>query len=164
MGIPKLAFYKLGELMAPLSQPVYQQAKVQPANVLGPARQIHKVVRRRLPDGRVLEFVGTVHTFPTQDGTYVTTDVVEMAGAVLDCSCQPHDPDDVVLCSLCGAVVCRRRHAQTCQKCGLARCSRCLTGVSVKGVRVIACEPCAEALTASKFKKVWGLLGKTIWG
>ncbi len=127
-----------------------------------PGREIHRVVRKRLPDGRVREFLWRLETHVTPDMTYVTWDLVE--APALDCPCTPLEPDDVTCCTCCRALVCVRRHSATCAACGKVFGSCCLKGITLQGVPAIVCKACADELTSSMIVKVFKGIRSLVWG
>lgn len=129
---------------------------------VAPGRDIYRVHRKRLPDGRILEFIYQLSTQVTAGMTYVTVELLE--SPVLDCSCHSSGPDDAMLCSRCSRVVCARRHAFTCMTCGQVFCSSCMQGLVVDGTGVVVCRPCAEELSDSALRKAWKGLKRMIWG
>ena len=129
---------------------------------VAPGREVHRVQRKRLPDGRVLSYVYQLATQATAGMTYVTVELLE--SPVVDCSCHSSGPDDAMLCSRCSRVVCARRHAFTCMTCGQVFCSACMQGLVVEETLVVVCRPCAEKLSDSALRKVWKGLKSMIWG
>lgn len=128
----------------------------------GPAREVHRVVRKSMPDMPPVDFVSEVDTHLTPDMRYGTWDLTEIPST--DCHCTPKGPGDVVSCSGCRAVVCVQRHSRTCMRCGRTFCTACLVGVRVNGMRAITCRACADELNASGLKKVWKGVTRMIWG
>ncbi len=115
-----------------------------------PSREIREIVRKTLPDGRVIEWVTEVVTCATPDMNFVTLDVTHAPG--LDCPCTPFGPDDVTVCFACARLVCVRRHSATCALCGLVFGSCCLLKQRLAGM--IVCKECAFQATASLFRKI----------
>ncbi len=140
----------------------HQNPPNQVPGTLAPAREIYKVARKCLADGRCLEFVWHVDTQATPEGTYRTLDLVQ--APALDCPCTPFGPEDVVSCSKCMAAVCVQRHSFTCMHCGRVFCSACLVGIELEGMEVVTCKDCAEQLTASWSRKILKSLKGLFWG
>ena len=135
-----------------------------PANPMAPSREIHEVVRRALRDGRVLEWVYELKTHAALDFMYCTNVLVE--APTLDDGCVGRDPDDVVECHGCGRTACAHNdHGATCSgPCALTYCAGCLKPIVLHGARLLACETCADELTAGFVKKSVKAISRMIWG
>lgn len=129
-----------------------QQPVMTSPPALAPGREVQRVVRKILRDGRQLDFTFRLATWLDQGMTYVTWELVE--GPALDCPCTPESPDDVVSCSACGSLCCVRRHSGTCASCGKVYGSCCLEGIRVHGVKAVVCGSCAKELKASLLHKI----------
>jgi hypothetical protein len=133
-----------------------------PPGMIAPGREIVRVIRKTLPNGRTCDFTYVKIVKATPQGTYRTWELVH--GPRLDCPCTPVHPDDITACVGCNAIVCVRRHSATCRRCGKVFCSLCLEGVTTGGIRVICCEPCAHVLTGSLLGRLVRKLKEMVWG
>jgi len=120
------------------------------AEPVAPSREIRRVTRKELPDGRMLEFVFELQTHATETMSFSTWELTH--APKLDCPCTPADVDDVTACSACFRLVCVRRHSATCSLCGQVFGSCCLNPERVFGR--IVCKECAFQATATPFRKV----------
>ena len=128
-----------------------------------PGRKIKRIVTKAFPNGRRLNWVYSVKTELTQTAVWQTFELEH--APTLDCGCTAECPDDVAFCVLTQTCVCVRRHALTCQKCGLVVASFSAAGVVLpNGIQAICCRPCAEELTASTVAKVFKRIKNTLWG
>lgn len=68
------------------------------------------------------------------------------ANPALDCSCAPHDLQDVAEWARCLRIICVRQ-ARTRMACGWVCCTVCLKRVRVGRFRAILCTDCAKQIT-----------------
>ena len=182
MGLPDSFGGKLGVMAGipnfhdVLGQPVPgQRAQGQPLpgggqqgghvgglGVLAPAREILRVVRKPIPDGRVLEFLYRQATRVGPDRVYKTWELVQPVTG--DCGCSMWSPEQATWCAACFRIVDTQYHAATCQRCGLTFGSCCLVGVLVSGVRAVVCRSCKDELSAGLLRKAWTGARTIIWG
>lgn len=113
-----------------------------------PERRIIRRQRRRLSNGRLVEFRWRVRTGHNPD-SILTAELIGWPET--DCNCAPIDIADVYACcnQKCQATVCGL-HIRTCQACGIAYCTACVASVFVHGFVAVVCRPCAKDLKRSK--------------
>lgn len=112
-------------------------------------REVIRVERRRLPNGRVVEFTWRSQTI-VQGNLSRTTELIELP--YTDDGCAPVDMNDVYACMRCGSTV-TGLHARTCCLCGLVTCSRCLTQVALNGIPTLVCNFCSYEMKATRLSR-----------
>jgi hypothetical protein len=115
-----------------------------------PGREIVRIERRMLPNGRQVELVVTAVTVLTVSGVYATHE--EIAYPATDCGCAPHTIHDLYSCAKCRRTVCGR-HVVTCQACGANACSCCSCATVINGSMVVICRECDKELNTPRWLK-----------
>lgn len=113
-----------------------------------PDRLIIRKKRRRLSNGRVVEFVLRIRT---GHDPKVTLTAELLKSPETNCNCAPLDIEDLYACCnrKCMATVCER-HIRTCQLCGINFCTACITAIAIHGFVAVVCRACAKDLKRSK--------------
>ena len=131
-----------------------------PGPVVPPVgRVIDHVENVELVDGQRRQHRRVTITHMDAQGILRTEEVDQKTP--LDCGCAGEDLNDVVVCSGCGAKVCRSRHARQCQICGRLVCTCCAETLMVQEQQVTSCPQCAKEARTPRWvrhfrKAVWG--------
>lgn len=131
------------------------------ANVPPTGRVIVQVENVDLADGHRRQHRKVTVTYTDANGIVRTEEIDQKTP--LDCGCAGYELNDVVVCSACGAQVCRAYHARNCQECGRVLCTPCVETVTVDGRDRALCPACAKEARLPGWLRVGVKLIRRVW-